>query len=178
MYMTLQQLQDSLPNYAKDIKLNLSSLLNNDAVLSEQQLLGTLLATSMASKNKHLFTAIMKHVEGRVSIEALNAAKSASALMAMNNIYYRFTHLVSDSEYAKLPAQLRMNAMMQPEVDKIDFELFSLAVSAIHGCGKCLDAHEKVLSKHGISREKIQYAVRLASVVHATAVVLAAENIA
>lgn len=173
--MTLQQIQDLIPVYAKDIKLNFSSLMNNESVLSEQQFLGTLLATAMACKNKTLLNGVKHHVENRLSLEAANAAKGAAALMAMNNIYYRFTHLVSDAEYTRMPAQLRMNIMAQPGIEKIDFELFSLAVSAINGCGKCLDSHEKVLTKHGVGREVIQQAVRIASILHATAMVLEAE---
>jgi alkyl hydroperoxide reductase subunit D len=175
--MTLQQIQESIPAYAKDIKLNLSSLLNDKQSLTEQQYLGTLLATAMASKNKQLLNAVTTHVENKLSAQALNAAKSAAALMAMNNIYYRFTHLVSDTEYARMPAQLRMNVLAQTGIDKLDFELYSLAVSAIHGCGKCLDSHEKILSKQGISKEIIQHAVRIASIIHATAMVLETENI-
>ena len=90
----------------------------------------------------------------------------------MNNIYYRFTHLVSDAEYAKLPARLRMNVMANPGIDKIDFELCSIAVSAIKGCGMCVDSHEKTLRQHGVSLQTVQSAVRIASVLQAVAVTI------
>lgn len=104
--------------------------------------------------------------------ETLTAARSAAAIMAMNNIYYRFTHLVGDEEYRTLPARLRMNAIAKPAGEKTDFELYSLAVSAINGCGMCMASHEQVLRKSGIAREAIQSVARIASVVHAVAGVL------
>jgi alkyl hydroperoxide reductase subunit D len=101
--------------------------------------------------------------------------------MAMNNVYYRFTHLVGDAEYQTLRAGLRMNAMANPGCDKIDFELCSLAVSAINGCGMCMDSHEKTLRKHGLSAQAIQSAARIAAVIHAAALTLeqavAADNV-
>lgn len=174
--MTLQSIQDSLPNYAKDIKLNLSSLLNNDNNLTQQQLWGTLLACAMASKNQRLLNAVKLHAQENLSSEAIHAAQGAAALMAMNNIYYRFTHLVSNTDYAKMPANLRMSLMAQPGIDKLDFELFSLAVSAINGCGMCIDSHEKVLTTKGMSKETIQAVVRVASIMHAVTTVLEAEK--
>ena len=92
--------------------------------------------------------------------------------MAMNNIYYRFLHLVEDDEYQAMPARLRMNILANPGIDKLDFELLSLAVSAINGCGLCISAHEKKLRAHGFTREMIQSAVRIAATVHAVAGVL------
>ena len=92
--------------------------------------------------------------------------------MAMNNIYYRFLHIVGNDEYAKLPAKLRMNVIGNPGVDKTDFELYSLAVSAINGCGACVAAHEKVVRKAGVTAEGVQSAVRIAAVVHGVAVAL------
>ena len=174
--MTLQIVQDLMPAYAKDIKLNLSSLLNSETLLSKQQFWGVMLASAMASKNKLLLNAIAETAQTHLSPEAINAAKGAAALMAMNNIYYRFTHLVSEPEYSRMPANLRMSMMAQPGIDKMDFELFSLAVSAINGCGKCIDAHEKVLTSHAMSKEVIQTAVRIASIIHAVATVLEAEH--
>src|SRR3546814_9534653 len=91
--------------------------------------------------------------------------------MAMNNVYYRFVHIAANKEYGKLPARLRMNVIGKPGVEKVDFELWSLAVSAINGCGMCIDAHEHELRKGGLPTEAIQAAVRIASVVHAVATV-------
>jgi len=92
--------------------------------------------------------------------------------MGMNNVYYRFLHLVEDAEYSTLPARLRMNVIGNPGIPKLDFELLSLAVSAINACGLCITSHEKKLRADGVSREMIQSAVRIAAVVHAVAGVL------
>jgi len=102
----------------------------------------------------------------------VNAAHSAAAIMAMNNVYYRFVHLVGDEEYAKLPARLRMNVLGSHGIAKADFELLALAASAINGCGACVASHERQLRQHGLEREAVQSAVRVAAVVHAVARVL------
>jgi alkyl hydroperoxide reductase subunit D len=112
---------------------------------------------------------------GRLAPAALKGAQAAAAMMAMNNIYYRFVHLIESDEYAKLPAKLRMNVMADPGTAKENFELWSLAVSAVNGCGKCLVAHERVVRGAGINAEQVQAAVRIAAVVHAVAVTLEAE---
>jgi lipoyl-dependent peroxiredoxin subunit D len=104
------------------------------------------------------------------------AARAAAAIMGMNNVYYRFLHLVEDDEYARLPAKLRMNVIGSPGIAKADFELISLAVSAVNGCGKCVTAHERVLRQHEVGREAVQSAVRIASVMHALAGVLDYED--
>jgi alkyl hydroperoxide reductase subunit D len=96
--------------------------------------------------------------------------------MGMNNVYYRFLHLVEDDEYAKLPARLRMNVLGNPGIARADFELLSLAVSAVNGCGKCVFSHERKLREHEVTREAVQSAVRIASVIHAVAGVLDYEN--
>ena len=172
--MTIDTIREALPDYAKDLKLNLSSLIT-DAVLTEQQRWGTLLATSLAARNPTLVAAVAADAAQHLSPAAIAAAKAAASIMAMNNIYYRFTHLASDPDYATMPARLRMNVIANPGVDKVDFELWSLAVSAINGCGRCIDAHDQVLRKAGVSREAVQQAVRIASVIHAVAATLDGE---
>ena len=172
--MTVDAIKEALPDYAKDLRLNLSSLLS-DGVLTEQQRWGTLLATALAARNPALIAAISGEAAQRLAPPAIAAAKAAASIMAMNNIYYRFTHLASDPDYATMPARLRMNVIANPGVDKADFELWSLAVSAINGCGTCIDAHDQVLRKAGVSREAIQQAVRIASVIHAVAATLDGE---
>jgi lipoyl-dependent peroxiredoxin subunit D len=169
--MSLDSLKDRLPDYAKDLKLNLSSLAM-EASLSERQRAGTFIATALASRNAETIAAFTSEFAPKLSPEALNAARAAASIMAMNNIYYRFTHLSSSPDYKTMPAKLRMNVIGKPGVDKADFELWSLAVSAINGCGMCIDAHEKVLRAAGVTAEQIQAAVRIASVVHAVAATL------
>jgi alkyl hydroperoxide reductase subunit D len=172
--MTIETLRDQLPEYAKDLRLNLSSLLN-DAVLTEQQRWGALLATALAARNPAVIAAVSAEAAQHLAPAARTAAKAAAAIMAMNNIYYRFTHLVADRQYEAMPARLRMNVIANPGVDKADFELWSLAVSALNGCGRCIDAHDRVLREAGVSREAIQQVVRIAAVIHAVAATLDGE---
>ena len=172
--MTIENLKDSLPDYARDLKLNLSSLAQ-ESLLSEQQRAGAFVACALAARNEAVTRAVMASFAPVLPPEALAAAKAASAIMAMNNIYYRFTHLASAEDYRTLPARLRMNVIGKPGVDKADFELWCLAVSAMNGCGVCIDSHEKILRKAGLSAEQIQTAIRIAAVVHAVAVTLDGE---
>jgi alkyl hydroperoxide reductase subunit D len=172
--MTIETLKASLPDYAKDLKLNLSSLAA-EATLTPQQLAGTFVASALASRNATAIQAVLAEFGPKLEPQALEAAKAAAAIMAMNNIYYRFVHLAAAQDYKTLPAKLRMNAIARPGVEKADFELWSLAVSAVNGCGMCIDAHERELRKAGLSTEAIQAAVRIAATVHAVAAVLDGE---
>ncbi len=167
-------LRDALPDYAKDIKLNLGSLASDQA-LSEQQKWGAFLACAHAAGEPALICAIAAEADAKLAPEARNAAKAAAAIMAMNNVYYRALHLMKNEEYRTLRAGLRMNVLANPGVDKGDFELWSLAVSAINGCGMCLDSHEHELRQRGFSNVQIQAALRIAAVVNAAAAVLRAE---
>jgi alkyl hydroperoxide reductase subunit D len=172
--MTLETLKSQLPDYAKDLRLNLSSLAT-EATLTEQQRAGAFIATAIASRNPEVIQAITAEFAPKLSPEALEAAKTAAAIMAMTNVYYRFTHLVSAPDYKTLPAKLRMNALAKPGVDKVDFELWSIAVSAVNGCGMCMDSHEKTLRSHGVTAEVIQAVIRIAATVHAVAATIGGE---
>jgi len=173
--MTIETLKELLPDYAKDLKLNLSSLPNNTD-LTEQQLWGSLLAAAISSRSAAVTKAIAAEAKEHLSAEALQAAKGAAAIMAMNNIYYRFVHLASNKEYGNLNAGLRMSIIGNPGIEKVDFELWALVVSAVNGCGMCIDAHEKILLKSGLSIAAIQAAVRIAAVVHGVAVTIESEE--
>ena len=165
--MTIDQLREALPDYAKDIRLNLSSISREEGVpgLSAEQAAGIALASADATKDQALIAAYAENVAG----ETVEAAKAAATIMAMNNIYYRFTHLVGNESYQKMPANLRMSVIGKPGIDKATFELMSLAISAINGCGRCMEAHERELVKAGVSEQGIQSAVRIAAVLNATA---------
>ncbi len=172
--MTIDNIKSAMPNYAKDIKLNISSLAN-DETLNEQQLWGTFLASALASRNEFIIAQISTEAAQHLSTEAMEAAKAAAAIMGMNNVYYRFVHMTSNKEYQTMQAKLRMNIIGNPGVDKMDFELWSLAVSAINACGMCIDAHESQLLQHGISKDQVQTAVRIAAVIHAASAILDGE---
>lgn len=163
--MTIETLKQALPDYAKDLKLNLSSL---EAIenLSKEQLYGTLLASALAANNPKVLAAVLADAEQHCSETNIIAAKAANSLMAMTNVYYRSIHFIENKDYSTLPANLRMNFMKDPGVEKVNFELYALAVSAINGCEFCVSAHEKSLIKHGLSKEQVQQAIRIAAVIH------------
>jgi alkyl hydroperoxide reductase subunit D len=173
--MSVETLRAALPEYAKDLRLNLGSV-TSQTQLTEQRLWGTVLTAALASRGRTVIAELDAQVREHLSPEAYRAARTAAALMAMNNVYYRSLHLLEDEEYDRMRAGLRMNAIANPGVDKVDFELWSLAASAVNGCGRCLQAHEHELRGRGVTREVIQDALRVASVVHAVAVTLEAEE--
>jgi alkyl hydroperoxide reductase subunit D len=170
--MNLESIKAGLPDYAKDLRLNLDSVLSESGApgLSAKQIAIIALASAIASRHEPLTQAIAAQASAVLSPAEADGARAAAAIMAMNNIYYRFTHLVEEAEYETMRAGLRMNVMANPGCSKIDFELASLAVSAINGCGKCVASHEKTLRKHEVSAQAVQSAVRIAAVIHAVAV--------
>jgi alkyl hydroperoxide reductase subunit D len=174
--MSIDALCEQLPAYAKDLGLNLSSLAG-ETLLNDQQKWGCFVAAAYAVGQPDVVKAINDAASG-LSDEAKTAARAAAAIMGMNNIYYRAMHIMSNHEYRTLPARLRMNVIANPGVDKIDFELWSAAVSAVNGCGMCLDAHEGELRKHGLPNTAVQAALRIAAVVNAASRVMAAERAA
>jgi len=171
---TLDTVRDGIPDYARDLKLNLGSVLSTAGApgLTEKQIWAIALASALASRNPQFTGDIEALASAHLDVAYLNGARAAAAIMGMNNVYYRFLHLVEDPEYAQLPARLRMNVIGNPGIDKVDFELLSLAVSAINGCGTCVASHDRQLRKHDFTREAVKSAVRIASTVHAVARVL------
>jgi alkyl hydroperoxide reductase subunit D len=170
--MSIEVLQNALPDYAKDLRLNLSTLVNED-ILSDQQKWGTFLSAALNTANADVIAVIESLAGQYMTAEAINAARAAASIMAMNNVYYKFAGMMG-TDYQTMPAKLRMNIIGNPGVDKVDFELWSLAVSAMNGCQFCVQAHEAVLVKAGMSREQIQASVRIAAVVNAIAATLGA----
>src|SRR5258708_29459999 len=173
--MSLDTLRETLPAYAKDLSLNLSSLAG-ETILTDQQKWGAFVASAYAVGAPAVVKSVeAAAIEAGLSDEARTAAKAAAAIMGMNNVYYRATHLLTNKEYATLPARLRMNVLANPGADKADFELWSTAVSAVNGCGACLDPHGAELKKHGVPAQQIQTALRLPTRRHAVSRVLTAE---
>lgn len=171
---TLDAIRDALPDYARDLKLNLASVLSAPGApgLTERQIWSVALAAAAASRNPAFTVALEALAAVHLDAAHRDAAHAAAAIMGMNNVYYRFTHLVGDPEYATLPARLRMNVIGNPGIAKADFELLSLAVSAINGCAACVAAHERQVRQEGLGRDAVHSAVRIASTVHAVARVL------
>jgi len=174
---TLDDLRDALPHYARDLKLNLGSVLSPTGApgLTERQIWAVALGAAEASRNPALATAMGELAGVHLDAAGQSGARAAAAIMGMNNIYYRFLHLVEDPEYGRMPARLRMSVIGNPGMEKMEFELICLAVSAINGCGSCVASHERQVREHGLSREAVQSAVRIAATVSAVARVL--ENV-
>jgi alkyl hydroperoxide reductase subunit D len=173
--MPLDALVRSLPAYARDIGLNLMVLVG-ESVLTEQQKWGCFVACAHAAGVPPVVKAVeAAAAEAGLSEAARTAARAAAAIMGMNNVYYRALHEMHNTEYRTLPAHLRMSVMANPGVDKADFELWCMAVSALNGCGACLDAHEAELKKRGVAPAAIQASMRTAAVLNAAARVLAGE---
>ncbi len=175
--MTIEQLNERIPGYAKDLKLNLGSVLRQTE-LTEQQLWGTAVAAAVGSRNADVTAAVLSEAQAHLSPQAFEAAKAAAAIMGMNNVYYRFLHMVESDKYRTIPARLRMNVIRMHGVEPVDFELWCTAVSAINNCHVCAASHEKVVREKGLSEEAVLAAVRVASVIHAIATVMDAETAA
>lgn len=167
----VDRVREALPEAAKDIALNLGSVLSSSA-LDDRQKWGVALACAFATRSPTLVAAIKEDAVTKVGDDVLDDAKAAASLMAMNNVYYRFRHLVGKDTYGKKPARLRMNRIAQPKSDKLTFELMSLAVSAINGCEVCIKSHEEVIVKGGLTEEHVHDAVRIAATVTAAAAAL------
>jgi lipoyl-dependent peroxiredoxin subunit D len=175
---SIEGIRDALPDYARDLKLNLGTVLTTTGApgLNEKQVWSIALASAIAARNTGFARVIEAQAKAHLAEVEVEGAKAAAAIMGMNNIYYRFLHLVEDGEYQSMPARLRMNIIANHGIDKLDFELISLAVSAVNGCGLCVTSHEKKLRSHDVSREAIQSAVRIAATLHAVAGVLEFED--
>jgi alkyl hydroperoxide reductase subunit D len=162
-----KSLLERLPDFARDLRLNVTSMMEGGA-LDLRQRYGVAVAAAASSPHAELREALVLDA-GDAGVEpgTVDDARAAAALMAMNNVYYRFRHQVGKESYATKPARLRMARLGAPKSTKVDSELFALAVSAINGCEFCVKAHEDVVTKGGLTDEHVHDAVRLAAAVHA-----------
>jgi alkyl hydroperoxide reductase subunit D len=169
---SIDRLRDQLPAHARDLKINLGVIAGATA-LSPQQAWGTAVAAAITSRNPQVSAAIDEAAAEQLSPEALAAARGAASIMGMNNIYYRFLHVMGEaSDYPQMPARLRMQIIGKPGVDALDFELWCLAASAITGCEMCVRSHERSVRDKRGTAEQVHEAVRIAAVVHAVALTL------
>ena len=167
----LESLRNAIPDAAKDLRLNLGNVLQ-PGTLTKEQVWGTAVACAIGARNPQLRQATLEDALLHVGPEVVEDAKAAAALMGMNNVYYRFKHLVGRDEYAQKPARLRMQRLAQVATNKTDFELFCLAVSAINGCESCVRSHERVVIEGGLTEDHVNDAVRIAATLHGVAVAL------
>ncbi len=168
----LDLVRERLPEAAKDIKVNLQTVLG-DSSLTAPQKWGVAIASALAARNPELRDALLEAATAAGAEPAvLEDARAAAVLMGMTNVYYRFRHMIGKESYAAKPARLRMQRLAQVATNKLDFELFCLAVSAVNGCEQCVRSHEKVVTDGGLSEDQVNDAIRVAAVVHAAAVAL------
>jgi alkyl hydroperoxide reductase subunit D len=167
----VEELRAAIPEPARDIRLNLQSVLEQGSLTAEQRW-GVAIASAVATRNPRLRDAFVADGRAAVAEAVIDDAFAAASLMAMNNIYYRFRHMIAKESYERMPARLRMQRIAKPATNKADFELFCLAVSALNGCEMCIRSHEQGVLSGGLSEENVQDAVRIAAVIHGAAVAL------
>ena len=172
---SLDRIRDALPEAASDLRLNIQSVLGDGGTLSPLQRIAVAIACARTSRDPELVQALVAHARSQgldeASLDAaLDDARAAAALMGMNNVYYRFRHLVGRESYSQMPARLRMQRIARTKGPKLDFELYCLAVSAIGNCEICIRSHEEVLRNGGMSEAAIHDAVRIAATIHGLAV--------
>tara|TARA_Y100000991_G_C21932886_1_gene331662 strand:- start:283 stop:816 length:534 start_codon:yes stop_codon:yes gene_type:complete len=174
--MGIETLKSSLGAFAKDNKLNLSSMLSqaNYGGLDQKLVWGVALACSYSLEDKSLQEALEQDAKDKdlFTEKDINGIKTAVSLMAMTNVYYRFLHLADDKDISSMPAGLRMNTMLNPGIDRLSFEVYSLAVSVLNGCGKCIKAHILTLEKEGLSKQAIQAVAKITSIINASKISL------
>lgn len=173
---TLAALRERLPEAAKDIKLNLQSVLSSGGALTQGQRWGVAAAAALAARHPSLSRAVLAEARREAGDAVVDDALAAAALMGMNNVFYRFKHRIGKASYQEKPARLRMNRLVKPLTNKLDFELFSLAVSAINDCESCVRAHEQAVVDGGLSEDAVIDATRIAATIHAAAVALDAAD--
>lgn len=167
--MSIDIIKESIKDYAKDIRINIGNVVNPEISqgLTEKQIYGCALSVAMSLSDKFLTTQLLSAGETIISTQDIEGIKTAVSLMAMNNIYYRTIHLAEDAELSNRPAGLRMTMMTKSGIDGKDFEIYSLAISAITGCGMCIKSHTAKLKSEGLSLEGIQSTIKIAAVIHA-----------
>jgi len=170
----LEALRQSLPEFAKDIRLNIGSVLVSDSgtELTPTQKWGSAISAAVACRNLQLLRAVEVHAAQYVDETVGAAARRAAALMGITNVYYRAVHMSGDEALSQLPAGLRMTGLIQHGVPQADFELFGLAASVIKGCEGCIKAHVRSAKEHGVRTENVQAVLKIAAVLHCTAKVL------
>jgi len=169
MTQAIDALRETLPDAARDLKINLSTMLALES-LTPAQRWGAAIACAITAGHHGLRDAIVADARAAgMTDELVDDGRAAAALMAMNNVIYRSRHMLGEAYEAK-PIRLRMQRIGAVKTNKLDFELMCLAASAIGGCEVCLLAHEKVVREGGMSDDVVFDAVRLAAVIKGVAV--------
>ncbi len=164
-----EQIKEGLPEYAKDTKLNLDSVINRSS-LDVDEANGCALAAAMATGNGKLVTFIQSNL---ANTQERDAALTAASIMAQNNVWYPYVEMAEDANLKGLPAQLRMNAIASHGgTTKARFEAYSLAASIVGKCHFCVKAHYDTLKQEGYTVEQLRDIGRIAAVINSVAKVL------
>ena len=162
--------EQSIPDYAKDTKLNIDAVIKR-STLPVEEAEAVALAAAFATGNSKLWTWMHSQLANRVEADA---ALTAASLMAQNNVWYPFVEMADDPQLEGLPAQLRMNAISTSGgTTKERFEAYSLAASIVGKCHFCVKAHYDGLRKMGYSVEQLRDIGRIAAVINSVSKVLA-----
>lgn len=164
----LETFRQGLPEAARDIRLNLQSVMQGGP-LTDAQRWGVALTSALTARSQPLARAVEEEARKVVDETVIDDARGAAALMAMNNVYYRFRHMAGKPDYSQKPARLRMNRIAKPASNKLDFELFCLVASAINACEACIQSHEKTVIDGGLTEDQVHDAVRIGAVFNAAA---------
>ena len=168
----LDSIKALIPDYAKDIRLNLDGAIARSSLLAEDAL-GVALAAAFAARSKPLVDAL----RAATPAGEANAALTAAALMGMNNAWYPYVEMAGDDELKAQRPELRMNAYATSGgVAKKKFEAFALAASIVGKCHFCVSSHYALLKKEGLTTQQLRDIGRIAAVVNAAAQVIAAEQ--
>jgi alkyl hydroperoxide reductase subunit D len=167
---TLADIKSQLPDWARDIRLNLDATILRSS-LEPRLAVGAALAAAYAARSPALVAALRdpdmldaKHADG---------ALTAAALMGMNNVWYPFVEMADDADLKSMRAELRMNAYAtHGGVDKIAFELYALAASIVGKCGFCVQSHARLLKESGLTTQQVRDVGRIAATVNAAALAL------
>lgn len=165
--MGVDDLRSAMPEYARDLRLNLGSVMSASS-LEPVMVWGSALTAALVSKNAQVIQNIAEDAQAHLDETQMQAVKSAAAMMSMTNVWYKFTDLIQDDEVKKIPPKLRMNAMLNHGgVDHALFEAWSLSASVVNACGVCVNAHASQLKKLNVDSQQIADIARIASVVKA-----------
>jgi alkyl hydroperoxide reductase subunit D len=168
----VEVLREAITEPARDIKLNLQAVMQSESLTAAQRW-GVAIASAVAARSPLLRDALIEDARANaIDDRVIDDALAAASLMAMNNVFYRFRHMVAKESYAQKPARLRMQRIAKPASNKADFELFCLAVSAINGCETCIRSHEEAVIAGSLSDDQVHDAVRIAATMNAAAVAM------
>ena len=166
----VDQIKETIPDYAKDTRLNIDSVIKRNT-LGPDVAEACALAAAFATGNTKLWTWMQSQLANQT--EAI-AAVTAASLMSMNNVWYPFVEMADDPALAGLPAQLRMNAIASHGgTSKANFEAYSLAASIVGKCHFCVKAHYETLKQEGYTVEQLRDIGRIAAVITSVSRVLA-----